>query len=135
MSIQSIVRKPLVAALLGATVALVPVAALVASRNAHSEGTADGATAPRAVAPAPAPATAAAGGLAATDFRALVRRHGPAVVNVSVRPDGRNAAARALPPGADDDNPLFRHFGVPMSPRARPRSVARARDSSSVPTA
>jgi len=120
MSIQSIVRKPLVAALLGATVTLVPAAALLASRSTNSEGTADGATVPKALATAAAPVTATAGGPASTDFRALVRRYGPAVVNVSVRQDGRTAARRALPPGMDEDDPRFRHFGVPMTPPGAP---------------
>jgi serine protease Do len=121
MSVQSIVRKPLVAALLGATVALVPAAALIASRSAHSEGTADGAAVPKVLAAADASVTAPAGGPASTDFRALVRRYGPAVVNVSVRADGRTAARRALPPGMDEDNPLFRYFGAPMAPQGAPQ--------------
>jgi serine protease Do len=120
MSIQSIVRRPLVAALLGATVSLVPAVALIASRSAHSEGTADGATVPGVVAAPAAPATAAAGGPASTDFRALVRRYGPAVVNVSVQQDRRSAARGALPPGMDEDNPLFRYFGGPMAPQGAP---------------
>jgi serine protease Do len=121
MSIQSIVRKPLVAALLGATVTLVPAAALLASRSTNSEPTADSATVPKAVASsAAATAMAPAGGPASTDFRALVQRYGPAVVNVSVRADGRTAARRALPPGMDEDNPLFRYFGAPMGPQGAP---------------
>jgi len=120
MSIQSIVRKPLVAALLGVTVTLVPAAALLASRSTNSEGTADGATVPKALAATAAPVTAPAGGPASTDFRALVQRYGPAVVNVSVRQDGRTAAGRALPPGMDEDNPLFRYFGAPVNPPGAP---------------
>jgi serine protease Do len=120
MSVQSIVRKPLVAALLGATVTLVPAAALLASRSTNSEGAADGAAVPKALAATAAPAAAPVGGPASTDFRALVQLHGPAVVNVSVRADGRTAARRALPPGMDEDNPMFRHFGVPMNPQGAP---------------
>jgi len=120
MSIQSFVRKPMVAALLGATVALVPAAALIAARSAHSEGTADDAGAPKAAAVAATPMTGSAGGPASTDFRALVRRYGPAVVNVSVRADARTAARQALPPGMDEDNPLFRYFGAPMTPPGAP---------------
>jgi serine protease Do len=120
MSIQSCVRKPLVAALLGATVALAPVAVLVAARSAE-DGT---------VSNAPARASAAAGAAArmsptaaipvGTDFRELVRRHGPAVVNVSVRQGATTAARHALPPGMDPDNPLFQYFGVPMVPEGAP---------------
>jgi serine protease Do len=120
MSIQSIVRKPLVAALLGATVALVPAVAVIASRDAHSEGTADGAAVPNALAAAATTVAAPTAGPASTDFRALVQLYGPAVVNVSVRADGRTAARRALPPGMDEDNPLFRYFGVPMTPQGAP---------------
>jgi serine protease Do len=120
MSIQSIVRKPLVAALLGATVTLVPAAALLASRSTNSGDAAAGAVVPRALAAAPTKVAAPAGGPASTDFRALVQLYGPAVVNVSVRADGRTAARRALPPGMDEDNPLFRHFGVPMDPQGAP---------------
>ena len=120
MSIQSIVRKPLVAALLGATVTLVPAAALLASRSTNSEGTADVATVPKSLAAAATKVAAPAAGPASTDFRALVQLYGPAVVNVSVRAEGRTAARRALPPGMDEDNPLFRYFGAPMGPQGAP---------------
>jgi serine protease Do len=120
MSIRSIVRKPLVAALLGATVTLVPAAALLASRATNSEGPADGAAVPKARAAAATKVSVPTAGPASTDFRALVQLHGPAVVNVSVRADGRTAARRTLPPGMDEDNPLFRHFGVPMNPQGAP---------------
>ncbi len=121
MNVQSFVRKPLVAALVGATVAAVPAAALIVSRTAYSEDASGGTTASTAViAAAAAPTTALASGPASTDFRALVRRYGPAVVNVSVQQDGRVAAQRDMPPGMDQDNPLFRHFGVPMVPRGAP---------------
>jgi serine protease Do len=120
MSIQSIVRKPLVAALLGATVTLVPAAALLASRSTDSAAASGDAVVPAIPAAAVASAVAPSGGPASTDFRALVRRYGPAVVNVSVRADGRTTARRALPPGMDEDNPLFRHFGVPMNPQGAP---------------
>ena len=120
MSIQSIVRKPLVAALLGATVTLVPAAALLASRATSPDGNTGDAAAAEAAVAAAAPAVAPAGGPASTDFRALVRRYGPAVVNVSVRADGRTAARNALPPGMDEDHPLFRYFGVPMAPQGAP---------------
>ena len=120
MSIQSVIRKPVVAALLGATVAVVPAAALWASRSAGSADAAEGAAAPATAAAAAAPAVSLPGGPASTDFRALVRRYGPAVVNVSVQQDGNVAARRALPPGMDEDNPFFRHFGAPMVPDGAP---------------
>ena len=120
MSIQSIVRKPLVAAVLGATVALVPAAALIVSRSAHSEDATAGTVAPRTAVAAAVPAATLPANPASTDFRALVKRYGPAVVNVSVRQDRRAAAQRALPPGMDQDSPLFRHFGIPMIPEGAP---------------
>jgi serine protease Do len=120
MSIQSFVRKPVVAALLGATVAMVPAAALLASRSASSEDARQG-TAVSGTAAAPAaPVVSLPGGQASTDFRALVRRYGPAVVNVSVQQDGRAAARQGLPPGMDEDNPLYRYFGAPGVPEGGP---------------
>ncbi|RPI12086.1 MAG: DegQ family serine endoprotease [Lysobacterales bacterium] len=121
MSITSFVRKPLVVALLGATVALVPAAALIASRSAHSEATAGNASTPATeTVPATQPVVTPELAAASTDFRTLVRRYGPAVVNVSVRADGATAARRDMPPGMDPDNPLFRHFGMPMVPPGAP---------------
>jgi serine protease Do len=120
MSIQSIVRKPLVAALLGATVTLVPAAALLASRSTDSAAATGDAVVPAIPAAAAASAIAPSGDPASTDFRALVRRYGPAVVNVSVRADGRSAARQSLPPGMDEDHPLYRYFGAPMGPQGAP---------------
>jgi serine protease Do len=120
MSIRSFIRRPLVAALLGATVVLAPAAALVATGTAHSENASAGATAPK-TAPRPAASAATVADVpASTDFRALVRRHGLAVVNVSVQQDRRKAARRALPPGIDEADPRFRHFGMPMIPEGAP---------------
>jgi serine protease Do len=120
MNVTSFVRKPLVAALVGATVALVPAAALILSRTAYSEDASGGTTASAGAIEASAPTATLGAGPASTDFRALVRRYGPAVVNVSVRQDGRAAAQRAMPPGMDEDNPLFRYFGAPMAPQGAP---------------
>jgi serine protease Do len=120
MSIQSFIRRPMVAALLGATVALAPAVALVASRAAHSDDTTSGTSVPTAATAAAAPATTVPEGPASTDFRALVRRYGPAVVNVSVRQDRRTAARSGLPPGMDENDPRFRHFGLPMIPEGAP---------------
>ncbi len=50
------------------------------------------------------------------DFRTLVQRYGPAVVNVSVRADVKSVVHPRMPPGFDEDNPFFRFFGVPMMP-------------------
>ena len=120
MSIQSFVRKPWVAAIVGATVAVVPAAALLASRATNSEDVQERAAVRGDAAVPSAPAVSLPGAAASTDFRALVRRYGPAVVNVSVQQDGNVAARRALPPGMDEDNPFYRHFGAPMVPDGAP---------------
>jgi serine protease Do len=52
------------------------------------------------------------------DFRVLVERYGPAVVNVSVRGEVKAAAHSRMPPGFDEDNPLFHFFGMPIPPDA-----------------
>jgi serine protease Do len=62
---------------------------------------------------APAPVVPAA---ALPDFRSLVQTYGPAVVNVSVRGTVKTSSRLALPPGMDENNPLFRFFGMPMQP-------------------
>ncbi|MBL8225668.1 MAG: DegQ family serine endoprotease [Chromatiales bacterium] len=120
MKIQTIVSKPLVAALLGGAVALAPAATLLASRAATSADGTAAAGPTDAVARAVASVAAAPGTPASTDFRALVREYGPAVVNVSVRQDARKAARRSLPPGMDEDHPLYRYFGAPMAPEGGP---------------
>jgi serine protease Do len=120
MSIQSYIRKPVVAALLGATVALAPVAVLVAARALPAEDTVVRSAAAQTEATVAAPRSTSVAAPIGTDFRELVRRYGPAVVNVSVRAEVTPASRRGLPPGMDPDNPLFRHFGVPMDPQGAP---------------
>jgi serine protease Do len=114
MDVNALIRKPLAAAVLGGALVAVPAAALLLYSSEHSAEAA-------AAAPEPAPriatpATPLASGL--PDFRPLVQRYGPAVVNVSVSANARTAGNPAMPPGFDGDNPLFRHFGVPMVPGA-----------------
>ena len=110
MSLSTMVRKPLVAAILGAATVGMPAGALYfsGSRPSVAAAAADAAT-PQA--PAPVPMT---GSL--PDFRALVQRNGPAVVNVSVRADVKTVAHPRMPPGLDEDSPFFRFFGMPMIP-------------------
>jgi serine protease Do len=86
MSLLNIVRKPLVAAVLGAFAIAVPVSALyaVGATRASAAATAPAVSAPAAP-PAAAPATVAAGPtVALPDFSAMVQHYGPAVVNISV---------------------------------------------------
>ncbi len=97
MDVKALIRKPLAAAVLGGAFVAVPATALFLYSSEHSAEAAAAApeSAPR-VAP---PATPLASGL--PDFRPLVQRYGPAVVNVSVSANVRT-------------------FGVPMVPGNRP---------------
>ena len=55
------------------------------------------------------------------DFTALVDRAGPAVVNISVRSEGKTMASED---SEDDDEGVpdfFKHFGVPNGPQMRPQ--------------
>ena len=110
MNLRSIVRRPLVAAILGAAAVALPAGTLYFAGSAHSNASA-GPPAVAAHMPAPVPMV---GSL--PDFRALVQRYGPAVVNVSVRADVKSVVHPRMPPGFDEDNPFFRFFGVPMMP-------------------
>jgi serine protease Do len=114
MDFKALIRKPLAAAVLGGAFVAVPATALFLYSSEHSAEAAAAApeSAPR-MAPSAAPL---ASGL--PDFRPLVQRYGPAVVNVSVSANVRTAGSSRLPPGLDEDNPLFRHFGAPMAPGA-----------------
>jgi serine protease Do len=112
MNIRAVVRNPLVAAVLGAVTVGLPTGILYFSASAHSAAAAGPTVAAAANAlPAPVPMV---GSL--PDFRPLVQKFGPAVVNVSVRSDVKTVAHPRLPPGLDEDNPLFRFFGMPMPP-------------------
>ncbi len=96
MDVKALIRKPLAAAVLGGAFVAVPATALFLYSSEHS---AEAAAAAPASAPRLAPsATPLASGL--PDFRPLVERYGPAVVNVSVSANVRT-------------------FGVPMVPGQR----------------
>jgi hypothetical protein len=84
MNARTLVRHPFVAAVIGAAAVGVP-------------------------APTPVPMF---GSL--PDFHVLVQHHGPAVVNVSVRAAVTPVAHPGMPPGFDEDNPLFHFFNLPM---------------------
>ncbi|MBK6350699.1 MAG: DegQ family serine endoprotease [Proteobacteria bacterium] len=108
------VRHPLLAAALGATVVALPASALYLYGSGH---TARAAGTPAVVASTPAPGVAPiAAGL--PDFRPLVQAYGPAVVNVSVRSVVKTSGHGRMPPGMDEDNPLFQFMqpgnGAPM---------------------
>src|SRR5215469_16346273 len=83
MSLVNIVRKPLVAAVLGAFAIGVPVSALYAVSATRATAAAVTAAAPPA-APVTAAASTAGPTVALPDFSAMVQHYGPAVVNITV---------------------------------------------------
>ncbi len=103
MTNPTLTRHPLLAATLGAAVVALPAGALYLYGSGH---TARAAGIPAVLASAPAPSAAP---IAANlpDFRQLVQAYGPAVVNVSVRSSVKTRGHGRLPPGMDEDNPLF----------------------------
>jgi len=112
MTTPNLMKRPWLAAALGAAAVALPAGALYFYGSDHAAQAA--ASVPTSVsAPAPA-ATPVVTGL--PDFRQLVRAYGPAVVNVSVRSNVQTGRRMRLPPGLDQDNPLFQFFGMPMQP-------------------
>src|SRR5437588_521965 len=87
MNLFELIRKPLVAAILGAATIAVPVSALYAVAESRAVATA-AAAAPPAAATGASPVTPAPGSPTPTvtlpDFSAMVQKYGPAVVNISV---------------------------------------------------
>jgi serine protease Do len=111
---RALIRHPLLAATLGAAVVALPAGALYLYGSGHA---AEAASTPAVVASAPARnATPVVTGL--PDFRQLVQAYGPAVVNISVRSTVKTAGHGRMPPGMDEDNPLFQFMphgnGMPM---------------------
>jgi serine protease Do len=96
MNLSSLVKKPLIAALLGAATIAVPVGALYMG-TAHS---AHAATQPAPVTPVP---QAANPGALLPDFSAMVQRYGPAVVNIAVT-GKMSASYQGDDDGDDNDN-------------------------------
>jgi serine protease Do len=101
MSLLNIVRKPLVAAMLGAFAIGVPVSALYAVNATRA---AEASTAVAAPAPPAGPATAAPAAAGPTvalpDFSAMVQHYGPAVVNITVV-----QKMNAMNEGEEEDSP------------------------------
>src|SRR5438105_4791660 len=87
MNLFELIRKPLVAAILGAATIAVPVSALYAVAESRAVATAAAAV-PAAAATGASPVTPAPGSPTPTvtlpDFSAMVQKYGPAVVNISV---------------------------------------------------
>jgi len=114
---QSLVRHPWLVAAIGAAAVALPVSALYLYGSGHAAQAAQSGLAPVATATAAAPAASAVPVVSGLpDFRQLVQVYGPAVVNVSVRSAPKTPRQMHLPPGMDQDNPLFQFFGVPMQP-------------------
>ena len=111
MQVNTFKRSALALAVVGAFAA----GTVIADRTATIKP-AGAATAPAAVVAATPDAV-----VALPDFSALVAKHGPAVVQISVMHEGRKVAARGMPgmPDEDDDDampPQFRGFrGQPPS--------------------
>ncbi len=128
MSIQTSIRKPLVAAVLGALVAAIPLSTLLARQApvrdvapASSVATALAAPVAADALPAAVAAPLPRTGVQLPDFSALVERYGPAVVNIQVKSTVKTAAGLQLPPGMSQDDPFFRFFqGDPRQQRDTP---------------
>ena len=103
MKTRAMIRHPLLAASLGAAVVALPASALYLYGSGHTAKAA-GTSAVVASVPAPGAAPIATG---LPDFRPLVQAYGPAVVNVSVRSVVKTGGHGRLPPGMDEDNPMF----------------------------
>jgi serine protease Do len=122
MKLLSLIRKPLVAAILGAAAIAVPVSALYVAGATRAIATPAALSALAAgVAPASAPPVAGPS-VALPDFSAMVQHYGPAVVNISVvtkvaatnsQGDDEDAPDNNGNGGGNDNNP----FG-PNSPFA-----------------
>jgi serine protease Do len=81
MNLSSLIRKPLIAAVIGAGVIAVPVGTLYFAATQRAVATTAAATAPAAVTAAPTPSTT---GVLLPDFSSMVQKYGPAVVNIAV---------------------------------------------------
>ncbi len=100
MNLPNLVRKPLVAAVIGAATIAAPMGAL------YMAGVTRAAATQPAPAGAPAAATAAANPVVVglPDFSSMVQRYGPAVVNIAVLTKGAPAVNGQGDEGDPDDN-------------------------------
>jgi serine protease Do len=101
---QTLTRHPLLAATLGAAVVALPASALYLYGSGHAARAAGLPAAVVASVPAPGAAPIVAN---LPDFRQLVQAYGPSVVNVSVRSGVKTRGHGRMPPGMDEDNPLY----------------------------
>jgi serine protease Do len=105
MKLLNLIRKPLIAAILGAAAIAVPVSALYIAGATRAVATP---AAPVAAAPMAGPATAL------PDFSTMVQRYGPAVVNISVVT--KTAAMNSQ--GDDEDSPDNGNDNNPFGPNS-----------------
>jgi len=112
MTAKELIRRPVAAALLGAGAVALPAGALYLYNEApHAAETV--AASPQAVAPLAAPSAGAQAAL--PDFRALVARYGPSVVNISIRGTVKTSAQMPGLPDFGPDDPFSQFFrGFPM---------------------
>jgi len=97
MNLPNFIRKPLIAAILGAATIAIPAGALYVAAAPHAIATA---AAPAPVTPVPA---AANPGALLPDFSSMVQKFGPAVVNIAVVTKTRTSWSQGGDDG-DDDN-------------------------------
>src|SRR5216110_1568204 len=115
MNLPSVIRKPLIAAILGALTIAVPAGALYLAGATRAVATAPsaamamtgGATGTSAAASPATPAPAAGPATMLPDFSSMVQKYGPAVVNISVVSKVSTSwySQGDDNPGDDSDNP------------------------------
>ncbi|GAB3435036.1 Do family serine endopeptidase [Massilia solisilvae] len=120
-AVTAITAKRLTLALCAAGVIGGAVGAIAVNHNNAMAEAAAAAAAPAAVAPSVGPADPQ---VALPDFTSIVKRNGPAVVNIRVVGGTKTGMRRRQMPDIDEDDPFFdffRQFGVPGMPRGGQR--------------
>ena len=114
MNLSQLIRRPIAAALLGAGAVALPAGALYLYGDAPQA--AETAALPSGTVAAPSSAAAAQTAPATLpDFRSLVERNGPSVVNISVKGTVQTAVQMPGFPGFGPDDPFSQFFrGLPM---------------------
>ena len=118
MNVNTLIRRPIAAALLGAATVAVPAGALYLYGAApHAAEIVE--SIPNAIAASQPSTTAAPSGMTASlpDFSSLVTRLGPSVVNISVSGTAKTAAQMPGMPGFGPNDPFSQFFGGPPMPR------------------
>src|SRR5437868_10444506 len=112
MNLPSVIRKPLIAAILGALTIVVPAGALylagatrAVATTAPSAAMSSGATGTSTAASPATPAPAAGPATMLPDFSSMVQKYGPAVVNISVVSKVSTSWNSGDNSGDNNDNP------------------------------